>query len=166
MGMLTTLIGAVLNLILDPVFIFGMEMGVGGAALATILSQMVSCVWVLRFLTGKTAPLHIRKGNLRVDWKLTREITALGMAGFIMQGTNCLVQVVCNATLKSYGGDLYVGIMTVINSVREILSLPVSGLTSGSQPVLGYNYGAKQYDRVCQGIRFTAWLGILYTAAV
>lgn len=165
MGMLTTLIGAVLNLILDPVFIFGMEMGVGGAALATILSQMVSCVWVLRFLTGKTAPLHIRKGNLWVDWKLTREITALGMAGFIMQGTNCLVQVVCNATLKSYGGDLYVGIMTVINSVREILSLPVSGLTSGSQPVLGYNYGAKQYDRVCQGIRFTAWLGILYTAA-
>lgn len=163
MGMLTTLIGAVLNLILDPIFIFGMDMGVGGAALATIISQMVSCAWVLRFLTGRTAQLHIRKENLRVDWKLTREITALGMAGFIMQGTNCLVQVVCNATLKIYGGDLYVGIMTVINSVREILSLPVSGLTSGSQPVLGYNYGAKKYDRVCQGIRFTAWLGILYT---
>lgn len=162
-GMMTMLIGAVLNLILDPVFIFWLDMGVAGAALATIISQMISCTWVLRFLTGKKAPLHIRKQNLRVDLKLAGEIAALGMSGFIMQGTNCLVQVVCNATLKIYGGDLYVGIMTVLNSVREILSLPVSGLTSGSQPVLGYNYGAKRYDRVCQGIRFTAWLGILYT---
>ena len=165
MGMLTTLIGAVLNLILDPIFIFGFHMGVGGAALATVLSQMVSCLWVLRFLTGRKAMLTIKRKNLRVEWKLFREIAALGMSGFIMQGTNCLVQVVCNATLKAFGGDLYVGIMTVVNSVREILSLPVSGLTSGSQPVLGYNYGAKRYDRVRQGIRFTAALGILYTVA-
>ena len=164
-GMLTTLIGAVLNLILDPVFIFGLSMGVSGAALATVLSQMVSCIWVLRFLRGKKALLTIKRKNLKVDWCLTREITALGMAGFIMQGTNCLVQVVCNATLKQFGGDLYVGIMTVINSVREILSLPVNGLSSGSQPVLGYNYGAKSYDRVKQGIRFTAILGICYTTA-
>ncbi|MCM1539888.1 MAG: MATE family efflux transporter [Blautia sp.] len=162
-GMLTTLLGAALNLVLDPVFIFGLDMGVGGAALATVLSQMVSCVWVLRFLTGKKALLRIRKRNLRVDWKLTREIATLGLSGFIMQGTNCLVQVVCNATLKIYGGDLYVGIMTVINSAREILSLPVNGITSGAQPVLGYNYGAKQYDKVRQGIRFTAALGIVYT---
>lgn len=162
-GMMTTLIGAALNLILDPVFIFGMEMGVAGAALATVLSQLVSCIWVLCFLTGKKVRLRIRRENLRVERKLVREITALGMAGFIMQGTNCLVQIVCNITLKRYGGDLYVGIMTVINSVREILSLPVSGLTSGSQPVLGYNYGARRYDRVCQGIRFTAFLGIGYT---
>lgn len=165
MGMLTTLIGAVLNLILDPIFIFGLHMGVSGAALATVLSQMVSCIWVLKFLTGKTAMLTIKRKNLRVEWQLAREIMTLGMSGFIMQGTNCLVQVVCNATLKIFGGDLYVGIMTVINSVREILSLPVSGLTSGSQPVLGYNYGAKRYDRVKQGIRFTAALGILYTVA-
>lgn len=163
MGMMTTLIGAVLNLILDPVFIFVMDMGVRGAALATILSQIVSSIWVLNFLTGRKAGLRIKKQHLRADWKLTREIVSLGMSGFIMQGTNCLVQVVCNATLKIYGGDLYVGIMTVLNSVREILSLPVSGLTSGSQPVLGYNYGAKRYDRVCQGIRFTACMGILYT---
>lgn len=162
-GMLTTMIGAVLNLILDPVFIFVMDMGVSGAALATVLSQIVSCVWVLRFLTGKKVLLRIRKKFLKVEWTLVREITALGMAGFIMQGTNCLVQVVCNATLKIYGGDLYVGIMTIINSVREILSLPVSGLTSGAQPVLGYNYGAKEYGRVRQGIRFTAAVGILYT---
>lgn len=161
--MLTTLLGAVLNLALDPVFIFGLHMGVSGAALATVLSQLVSCAWVVRFLTGKKALYRIQKKHLRVSGKLTREIIALGMSGFIMQGTNCLVQVVCNATLKIYGGDLYVGIMTVINSAREILSLPVSGITNGAQPVLGYNYGAKNYHKVRQGIRFTAVLGILYT---
>ena len=163
MGMMTTLLGALLNLVLDPVFIFGLDMGVGGAALATVISQAVSCIWVLWFLTGKKALLPMKKTELRVDGKLAKEIMALGMAGFIMQGTNCLVQVVCNATLKVYGGDLYVGVMTVINSTREILALPVSGITSGAQPVLGYNYGAKAYGRVRQGIRFTAALGIGYT---
>lgn len=162
-GMLTTLLGAVLNLILDPIFIFGFHMGVGGAALATVLSQCVSCIWVLRFLTGKKALLRIKKIHLRIDKSLAKEIIILGMPGFIMQGTNCLVQVVCNASLKVYGGDLYVGIMTVINSAREILSLPVSGITNGAQPVLGYNYGAKEYEKVRQGIRFTGISGIIYT---
>lgn len=162
-GMLTTLLGAVLNLILDPIFIFGFHMGVGGAALATVLSQCVSCIWVLRFLTGKKALLRIEKIHLRIDKSLAKEIIILGMPGFIMQGTNCLVQVVCNASLKVYGGDLYVGIMTVINSAREILSLPVSGITNGAQPVLGYNYGAKEYEKVRQGIRFTGISGIIYT---
>ncbi len=162
-GMMTTVIGAILNLILDPLFIFSFHMGVSGAALATVISQVVSAVWVLKFLTGKRVLLHIKKRYMKVNPMLAKEITSLGMAGFIMQGTNCLVQVVCNATLKNYGGDLYVGIMTVINSVRDILSLPVSGLTSGSQPVLGYNYGAREYTRVKQGICFTALLGILYT---
>lgn len=162
-GMMTTLLGAVLNLILDPIFIFSFHMGVSGAALATILSQIASCIWVLHFLRGKETQLRIKKENLRVDWKLASEISSLGMAGFIMQGTNALVQIVCNATLKVYGGDLYVGIMTVLNSVREILSLPVSGLTSGAQPVLGYNYGARRFERVCQGIRFMSVIGILYT---
>lgn len=166
MGMMTTLIGAVLNLLLDPLFIFVFHMGVGGAALATVISQAVSAVWVMHFLLNRRgrAAYHIRLGCLKPEWGLVRDITALGMAGFIMQGTNCMVQVVCNATLKVYGGDLYVGIMTVINSVREIMALPISGLTSGSQPVLGYNYGAKKYDRVRSGIRFTAAIGIAYTA--
>ena len=164
-GMLTTIIGAVLNLILDPLFIFVCDMGVGGAALATVISQIVSAVWVLRFLTGKKTLLHIRQQCMRIDRTLVREITSLGLAGFIMQGTNCLVQVVCNATLRSYGGDLYVGIMTVITSVREILGLPVNGLTSGSQPVISYNYGAQKYRRVKQGIRFTAVVGIIYLIA-
>lgn len=165
-GMLTTVIGAVLNLILDPVFIFGFQMGVEGAALATVISQAVSAVWVFLFLTGKKALLRIRRKNMAVDLRLAKEIAGLGMAGFIMQGTNCLVQVVCNATLQIYGGDLYVGIMTVLNSVRELLSLPVSGITSGTQPVIGYNYGAGRYDRVKAGIRFSSAAGILYTAVV
>lgn len=162
-GMMTTVIGALINLILDPVFIFGFDMGVSGAALATILSQLVSAVWVLRFLTGKKAILHIRRKNLPVDPVLTKEMLTLGIPGFIMQGTNCLVQVVCNATLQNWGGDLYVGVMTILNSVREILTLPVMGIANGSQPVLGYNYGANQFKRVKEGIRFTALAGISYT---
>ena len=165
-GMMTTLLGAVLNLILDPIFIFGFDMGVSGAALATILSQIVSAVWVLRFLTGKKAILKICRKHLRIDRHLTGRIISLGASGFIMQGTNCLVQVVCNNTLQTYGGDLYVGIMTVINSVREVSSLPVNGLSSGAQPVLGFNYGAKAYGRVKDGIRFVTKMGILYTALI
>lgn len=163
-GMLTTVIGAVLNLVLDPVFIFGFDMGVLGAALATILSQMVSAIWVIRFLLGKQALLHLKRKNLWIDLALAKEITTLGTSGFIMQGTNCLVQIVCNATLQSWGGDLYVGIMTILNSVREILTLPVMGIANGSQPILGYNYGAKLYQRVKEGIRFTSIVGIVYTA--
>lgn len=162
-GMMTTVIGAILNLILDPLFIFVFDMGVRGAALATVISQIVSAVWVLRFLTGTRVFLHIRKRYMPLNLALTKEITSLGMAGFMMQGTNCIVQVACNATLKLFGGDLYVGIMTVVNSVRDILSLPIMGLTSGSQPVLGYNYGAKDYQRVKQGVCFTTILGFAYT---
>lgn len=162
-GMMTTMLGAVMNLILDPIFIYGFDMGVSGAALATVISQIASAIWVLHFLTGKKALLRLKRKNMKVDVQLTKQIVGLGMSGFIMQGTNCLVQVVCNATLQNYGGDLYVGIMTVLNSVREVLSLPVSGITHGAQPVLGYNYGAKQNDRVKEGIRFTAVIGMAYT---
>lgn len=162
-GMITTVIGAAMNLILDPVFIFVLDMGVAGAAVATVISQAVSAAWVMRFLTGKKTLLRIRRKNLRINWKLAGSIMSLGLSGFIVQGTNCLVQIVCNIRLQTYGGDLYVGIMTVLNSVREVLSLPVQGLTSGCQPVLGFNYGAKEYGRVKAGIRFTAMIGILYT---
>ncbi len=164
MGMLTTILGAVMNLILDPIFIYGCHMGVGGAALATVISQIASAIWVLRFLTGKKALHTLKRQYMRVEWKLTKEITGLGMAGFIMQGTNCLVQIVCNASLQRYGGDLYVGIMTVLNSVREVLSLPVGGLSNGAQPVLGYNYGAKEFKRLKAAIKFAISIGIAYTA--
>lgn len=162
-GMVTTMLGALLNLVLDPLFIFVFDMSVSGAALATILSQMVSAVWVLRFLTGKRALLRIKRQHVRISWPLTKEILTLGTAGFIMQGTNALVQIACNSTLAAFGGDLYIGLMSVINSVREVLSLPVSGLTSGAQPVMGYNYGAKEYERVKQAIRFTSITGTVYT---
>ena len=162
-GMMTTVIGAIMNLILDPIFIFGFDMGVSGAALATILSQIISAVWVLCFLTGKKAILHIKKRYLQIDFSMVKQILILGIPGFVMQGTNCLVQVVCNATLQIWGGDLYVSIMTILNSVREILTLPVLGISTGSQPVLGYNYGAKEFKRVKEGIRFMAALGIGYT---
>lgn len=162
-GMLTIVFGAVLNVILDPIFIFVMDLGVRGAAVATVISQFVSCVWVLRFLAGKQAILKLNRKMMQPDWKLLREIMTLGLPGFIMSGTNCLVQVACNATLKLYGGDMYIGVMTVINSVREIFSLPVTGLTHGAQPVISFNYGAKQYKRVRTGIIFTSIASAIFT---
>lgn len=164
-GMYSVTIGAVCNIILDPIFIFALDMGVSGAALATVISQVVSAVWVLRFLTGKHILISLQRKNMAIRWDITKDICKLGTANFIMQGTNCLVQVTCNATLQTFGGDLYVGIMTVTNSVREIFSLPVSGMTSGSQPVISYNYGAKKYDRVRSGIRFNTFIGTGYTMA-
>ncbi len=162
-GMFTTLIGAVINIVLDPLFIFVLDMGVSGAALATVLSQAISSIWVLRFLTGKKAILKLRKDKIKITAIRTKQIINLGVPGFVMQGTNSLVSIVCNNQLQAYGGDLYVGIMTVINSVREMISLPVLGLSNGAQPVLGYNYGAKRNDRVKEGIRFTALIGAGYT---
>ena len=164
-GMLTTMLGAILNLVLDPLFIFVLHMGVRGAAIATVISQVVSALWVLRFLTGKQALIPLRREHMKVQSALLKKILSLGIVGFIMKGTNSLVQIVCNATLQTYGGDLYVGIMTVVNSVREILYLPVSGITSGAQPVIGFNYGAKAYSRVRQGIKFMTIACTAYTAA-
>ena len=163
-GMLTIILGAVLNVILDPIFIFVLELGVRGAAIATVISQVVSCLWVLRFLTGKEALLRLKPSRMLPEGRLLKEIVSLGIPGFIMAGTNCLVQVTCNATLKLHGGDSYIGVMTVINSVREIFSLPVAGLTHGSQPVLSFNYGAKKYDRVRSGIAFISLVGAVFTA--
>ena len=163
MGMLSVVIGAIVNIVLDPVFIFGLNMGVKGAALATVMSQGISAVWVLRFLFGRKVSIPLRITNIRIKKEITQDIIKLGTSNFIMQGTNCLVQVTCNSTLQSYGGDLYVGIMTVANSVREIFMLPVSGIVNGAQPVISYNYGAKAYERVKAGIRFNTWIGSVYT---
>lgn len=162
-GMLTTVIGAFINIVLDPVFIFVLDMGVAGAALATVISQAISAIWVLRFLTGRKALIRIQMCYVRLEKRIVKEICKLGTSNFIMQGTNCLVQVVCNSTLQSYGGDVYVGIMTVLNSVREIFGLPVSGIVNGAQPVISFNYGAKKNDRVKAGIRFNTYLGTAYT---
>ena len=166
MGMLTVLLGAVLNIILDPILIFGFGMGVRGAAIATVISQGASALWVLQFLTGKRALLRLTKSAMRLEAGLVKEITLLGTSGFVMSVTNGTVQIVCNAVLSRHGGDLYVGIMTVINSVREIITMPVTGLTSGAQPVIGYNYGAGCYGRVRSAIKFMSIGCIVFSLAV
>ena len=162
-GMFSTMIGAGINIVLDPIFIFGLNMGVSGAALATIISQACSAAWVLKFLAGKNAIVPLKLPNIRIKKEISLDIFKLGTANFIMQGTNCLVQIVCNSTLQIYGGDIYVGIMTVANSIREIFMLPISGLISGAQPVISFNYGAKDYKRVKEGINFNTIIGASYT---
>ncbi|WP_300267939.1 MATE family efflux transporter [uncultured Flavonifractor sp.] len=166
MGMITVAVGAAVNIVLDPIFIFMLDMGVRGAALATVISQGCSALWVLKFLTGKKAILKLRLSALRLQAGRVRRILSLGTSGFVMSMTNSLAQVLCNASLEAYSGDLYVGVMTVINSIREIITMPVQGITSGCQPVLGYNYGAGQYGRVRQGIRFTTVLTVGYSVVV
>ena len=163
-GMTSIVAGAAVNIALDPLFIFTFGWGVKGAAAATVISQAVSAALVLAFLVSKKAPLPLKRSNVRIDKKITASIAKLGASNFIMQSTTCAVQIVCNVTLQGYGGDLYVGIMTVTNSVREIFMLPVSGITSGAQPVISYNYGAKEYSRVKAGIRFNTVIGTVYTA--
>lgn len=163
-GMMTVVIGAALNIVLDPIFIFLLNMGVRGAALATVLSQGVSAAWVLWFLAGPRAILRLRRRCLRLSRRRAGRIVALGLSGFCMNMTNSLVQVVCNATLQAYGGDLYVGVMTIINSLREVFFMPVHGLANGAQPVTGYNYGAGLYSRVRQSIRFSCKFTVIYAA--
>ncbi len=165
-GMCTTLIGAVLNLILDPVFIFVFDMGIRGAAIATVLSQAVSAAWTFRFMTGRQTILRIRIASMKPDLRIMKSITSLGLSGFMMAITNSIVQVGYNASLARYGGDLYVGVMTVINSIREVISMPVGGITNGSQPVISFNYGAGKTDRIKKAIRFMACCCIGYTTAI
>lgn len=165
-GMMTVVLGAVLNLILDPVFIFLLGWGVRGAAFATVLSQACSAAWVLAFLTGKKAPLRLRRVTLRLQAARVRKILALGLSGFFMSLTNSLVQVVCNKTLQIYGGDLYVGIMTILNSLREVFMMAVTGLNNGAQPVIGYNFGAGEERREYRAIRFSIGATVGYTMVV
>lgn len=163
-GMLTVTIGAVINIILDPIFIFVFNMGVGGAALASVISQLCSALWVLKFLTGKKAIIKLKLKCMRLDLGIVKRITSMGIAGFVMSSTNSIVQGVANRVLLALGGSLYIGIMTVISSVREVVTMPLNGITSGGQPVTGYNYGAKKYDRVRESVRFVTAVAVIYTA--
>lgn len=162
-GMMTVTLGAAVNIVLDPILIFGLHMGVQGAALATVVSQAISAVWVLKFLTGRKTILRLRLSCFRLRCHRVGRILSLGMAGFVMSITNSLVQVVCNATLQAWGGDLYVGVMTVVSAVREVITMPINGLTNAAQPVLGYNYGAGEHLRVRSGIRFTTCITLGYS---
>lgn len=165
-SMMTVLLGAIINLVLDPILIFGFDMGIRGAAWATVVAQAASALWVLKFLTGKKALLVLRLSKMPLEAQRVRRILALGLSGFIVNLTNSLVQVVCNKMLYITGGDLYVSVMTVINSVREVTFMAVQGLNNGAQPVLGYNYGARIYSRVRRGIRFAVGVTISYSVLV
>lgn len=163
-GMMTIFIGAITNIILDPVFIFGLDLGVKGAAIATVLSQIISAVFVLLFLTGKKPELKLQRlKNVEFRFDEMSDILSLGSSSFVMQCTNSLVQIACNSMLSQFGSDLYVSCMTVINSVRQILEVPVLAIGDGSSPILSYNYGAKNYKGVKKAIRIITIAGVFYT---
>ena len=163
-GMFTVVIGAVLNIILDPIFIY--IMGVQGAALATVLSQLAASVWTFKFLTGKNTIIKIKLSAMRCQAKRVKKILVLGLSGFTMSVTNSAVQIACNVSLQNYGSDVYVGVMTIINSIREVLQMPVTGLGNGAQPIIGFNYGAGENGRVKEAIRYLAAMLIIYSGMV
>lgn len=165
-GMFTVIIGAVLNIVLDPLFIFVFGMGVKGAALATVISQLASAVWTVLFLTGKRTLIKLSVSAMHPQKKRIIKINTLGMSGFIMAATNSAVTTVCNSTLSVWGGDLYIAIMTIISSVRDVVQMPVMGMTNGIQPVIGFNYGAGCGKRVKAAIRDSAAVLIIYTGVM
>lgn len=147
-AMMSVLIGALLNIILDPVFIFVLDMGTRGAAVATIISQAVSAVWVIWFLTSRQASLSVSGKNMYPQWKIIGSVAALGISPFIMQSTESLISIVLNSGLQHYGGDLYVGSLTIMQSVMQLISVPIQGFSQGVQPIISYNYGAGNRGRV------------------
>lgn len=163
MGMATVCIGAVLNILLDPLFIYGFGLGVQGAALATIISQGVSAIWVLKFLTGKRTILKIRRRFLRPEAKTLLPVLALGLSPFIMQATECLIQLTFNSGMQKYGNDLYVALMAILFSIMQFVWLPVQGLAQGAQPIISYNYGAGNMERVKKTFRLTFIASVAYT---
>ena len=152
-SMMTVLIGAVLNIVLDPIFIFAFGMGVKGAAFATILSQAVSAIWVVHFLRGNQTVLKLKKENFKINVGLLLPSLALGIAPFVMQSTESLISLCFNMQLSKFGGDVAIGTMTILSSTMQFALMPLSGLTQGGQPIISYNFGAKQADRVKQGFK-------------
>ena len=166
-AMLSVLLGAVTNIILDPVLIFGFHMGVRGAALATVISQALSAAWVLRFLTGSNSVIRIRRKQIRLDKKTVLGIGALGISPFIMQSTESLVMITLNTGLQKYGGDMYVGTMSIMSSIMQLIVIPVQGISQGIQPIMSYNFGAGKKDRVrqaftCQFLACTSYAALLW----
>ena len=165
-GMRTVLIGAVANIVLDPIFIYGLHMGVRGAALATILSQGLSCIWVLRFLTGPKTLLRLKKENVRFRPALLLPCVALGTATFIMQASESVISVCFNSSLLKYGDDIAVGAMTILSSVMQFAMLPLQGIAQGAQPITSYNYGARNTQRVRQTFRLLLKVCLCYSVAL
>ena len=165
-GMLTVLIGAVLNIALDPLFIYTFDLGVRGAALATILSQCVSCVWAVGFLMSKRSSLRIKAKTVRLNWKLLAPCISLGMATFVMQASESVIVVCFNSSLQRYGGDLAVGSMTILSAVMQFVLLPLQGLGQGAQPISSYNYGAGKIDRVRKTFRLLLAVSLIYSVSL
>lgn len=169
MSMMTVLIGAISNIILDPILIYGFDMGVQGAAIATVFSQTVSAVWVIFFLTGKKTILKVKKANLKIEKAILLPAIALGISPFIMQSTESLVQLTFNAQIKNYGGDqvdILISAMSILLSCIQFFVLPVTGLTQGAQPIVSYNYGAGKIDRVKKAFGMLIKSALIYTTAV
>ncbi len=164
-SMLSTIIGAVTNIVLDPIFIFLFDMGVSGAALATVLSQLISAVWILLFLTGKKTILKLKKANLRLEGKVILPCLALGISSFVMISTESILSISFTSSLSRYGGDVAVGAMTVLTSINQLVTMPLSGVCQGGQPLISFNYGAKKFDRVKEAFycQFFACIGYTIT---
>ena len=162
-GMYSVLIGAVVNIVLDPIFIFACHMGVQGAALATVISQACSCIWVLSFLFGHKTILRIRKENLKLQGAVILPCVALGISLFIMQASESVISVCFNSSLLKYGGDVAVGAMTILTSVMQFAMLPLQGVGQGSQPIISYNYGAKNVDRVKSAFKLLLKVSLTYS---
>ena len=161
-GMLTVMIGAILNIVLDPIFIFVFDMGIKGAALATILSQAVSAIWVLYFLKEKS-PMKLRREYMIPDLKVLGSIMMLGVSPFIMSSTESLLQISFNNQLTTYGGSMAVGTMAILMSLYQMINMPIAGIAQGAQPILSYNYGAQQYDRVRNTFKLTFKICVGYS---
>ena len=165
-GMRTVLIGAIANILLDPLFLFAFGMGVRGAALATVLSQGLSCIWVLRFLTGERTLLRLKRKTLRLRPKLILPCVALGLSAFIMQASESVISVCFNTSLLKYGGDIAVGTMTILSSVMQFAMLPLQGISQGAQPILSFNYGARNSGRVRESFRLLLKTCLTYSVTL
>lgn len=162
-GMITLLIGGILNIILDPIFIFGLKMDVAGAAVATVISQLVSCIWVMKFLLGKRSTIKIKKECLKLDRDIMKKVLGLGFSPFFMSSTEGILQVSFNRQLLFFGGDLAVSSMTILMSMSQILLLPMEGIAQGTQPIISYNYGAKHYHRVKETVSLAIKVSLAYS---
>ena len=162
-SMMTTVIGAVINIVLDPIFIFVLNMGVSGAALATVISQAVSAVWILRFLTGKKTILKLKLSNMQLIPKVIFPCLALGISSFVMVSTESLLSISFTSSLQRFGGDLAVGAMTVLTSINQLVTMPLSGICQGGQPLISFNYGAKKLDRVKEAFFWQFGICVGYT---
>lgn len=165
-SMITVCVGAVLNIILDPIFIFGFKLGVRGAALATVISQAVSAILVLAFLYSKRSNIRIKKHNLKLRKNIVLPVLALGSAPFIMQATECLVQLTFNVSMQTYGNDYYVALMSILFSIMQLVFMPMQGFSQGAQPIISYNYGAKNFDRVKQAFSLLIKLSLSFSIII